>query len=96
MKENPNEKLRELACYGDWEAIEKLLKNEEIDINSQNKMNGWTALHWAAKRKHIKVVKVKKKIIKLGLQSSYIAQNSFHFADFYRFAYFSDVNGQWC
>ena len=96
MKEDIDEKLREAACYGDWEAIERMIANDkDIDINSQNKVNGWTALHWAAKRKHIKVVKVKK-IVKLGLQSSYIAQNSFHFDDFYGFAYFSDVNGQWC
>ena len=60
MKENPEEKLREAACYGDWEAIGRMIANDiDIDINSQNKVNGWTALHWAAKRKHIKVVEVK-------------------------------------
>ena len=63
MKENPEEKLREAACYGDWEAIERMIANDkDIDINSQNKVNGWTALHWAAKRKHIIVVKVKKPV----------------------------------
>ena len=61
MKEDIDEKLREAACYGDWEAIGRMIANDkDIEINSQNKVNGWTALHWAAKRKHIKVVKVKK------------------------------------
>ena len=60
LKENSDEKLREAACYGDWETIERMITNDkDIEINSQNKVNGWTALHWAAKRKHIKVVKVR-------------------------------------
>ena len=100
MKEDIDEKLREAACYGDWEAIERMIANDkDIDINSQNKVNGWTALHWAAKRNHMKVVQVKY-IVKLCLQSSYISQNSFHFDEFFRrllqISLFSDVNGQWC
>jgi len=57
MIENSEEKLRELCCYGDIEAVENLIK-KGVEINSQNKMNGWTALHWAAKRNHMNVVKV--------------------------------------
>ena len=57
MIENSEESLREACCYGDMEAVQKFI-NQGIPINSQNKMNGWTALHWAAKRNHIKVVKV--------------------------------------
>ena len=29
---------------------------DSIDINSQNKLNGWTALHWAYKRNHTKII----------------------------------------
>ena len=43
------ENLREAACNGDIEALESILTNG-IDVNSKNKMNGWTALHWAARR----------------------------------------------
>ena len=43
------ENLREAACNGDIEALESILTNG-IDVNSKNKMNGWTALHWVARR----------------------------------------------
>ena len=52
-----DEKLREAACYGDVEIIEKLIA-EGVDINNQHKVNGWTALHWASKRDQTNVVKV--------------------------------------
>ena len=52
-----DEKLREAACYGDVESIQKLIA-EGVDINNQHKINGWTALHWAAKRQMTNVVKV--------------------------------------
>ncbi|EFX89897.1 hypothetical protein DAPPUDRAFT_219955 [Daphnia pulex] len=48
------EKLREAACYGDLEAIKTLLK-KGVNINSQHSINGWTALHWAAKRNQLDV-----------------------------------------
>lgn len=50
------EKLRESACTGDIESIRKLIEIQNIDVNAQNRMNGWTALHWAAKRNHRTVV----------------------------------------
>ncbi|CAF1254164.1 unnamed protein product [Rotaria sordida] len=51
------ELLRELACNGDLYQIQTLLTNKpNLNINSQNAMNGWTALHWAAKRNHRQVV----------------------------------------
>ena len=59
MIENSEENLREACCYGDLEAIQRLIA-KGTPINSQNKMNGWTALHWAAKRNHMSVVKVPK------------------------------------
>ena len=36
-----NEKFRE-ACYlGDIDLVRKLIHEKNIDINSQNKVNGW-------------------------------------------------------
>ncbi|XP_008473369.1 ankyrin repeat domain-containing protein 40-like [Diaphorina citri] len=43
------EQLREASCLGDFEAVCELV-SKGIDINAQHDMNGWTALHWAAKR----------------------------------------------
>ena len=42
------EQFRESACYGDVDAMSSLLK-AGVNVNSVNKMNGWTALHWACK-----------------------------------------------
>ena len=52
------EKLREAACHGDIQAIETIISNG-IDVNSKHKMNGWTALHWAARRNNVEAVKVR-------------------------------------
>jgi len=49
------EQLREACCIGDTETVQKMI-NDGVDINSQNKMNGWTSLHWAAKRGHTSIV----------------------------------------
>ena len=51
------EQLREAACIGDTEAIETLIKNG-VDVNDKHKINGWTALHWAARRNHQHIIKV--------------------------------------
>merc|ERR1712071_59615 len=48
------EKLREAACYGDLDAVCTLIK-KGVNINSQHNINGWTPLHWAAKRNHIDI-----------------------------------------
>ncbi|OWF45647.1 ankyrin repeat domain-containing protein 40-like [Mizuhopecten yessoensis] len=50
------EKLRESACTGDIESIRKLLEIQNVNVNAQNRMNGWTALHWAAKRNQRTIV----------------------------------------
>lgn len=50
------EKFREAACNGDVESLTKLLDSLSVDVNSQNKVNGWSALHWAAKRNHKAVI----------------------------------------
>lgn len=39
MKEQ-EEKLREVACIGDDDALRSLLESG-VDINSQNAVNGW-------------------------------------------------------
>lgn len=49
------ESLREAACLGNLQAVEKLIANG-ASINSQNSMNGWTALHWACKRNHTHIM----------------------------------------
>ncbi|XP_046369998.1 ankyrin repeat domain-containing protein 40-like [Haliotis rufescens] len=51
------ERLREAACIGDIDTIQNLIESQRIDINNANSMNGWTALHWGAKRNHVSVVK---------------------------------------
>jgi len=41
-----NEKFRE-ACYlGDIDLIRRTIQEQKPDLNSANKVNGWTALHW--------------------------------------------------
>ncbi|XP_033108092.1 ankyrin repeat domain-containing protein 40-like isoform X2 [Anneissia japonica] len=51
------ERLREAASCGDNEEIQKLL-NLNVDVNSKNQVNGWTALHWACKRGQINAVSI--------------------------------------
>ncbi|ESO89931.1 hypothetical protein LOTGIDRAFT_96984, partial [Lottia gigantea] len=48
------ERLRESASIGDIDTVNRLC--DITDINSKNSINGWTALHWAAKRNHPKIV----------------------------------------
>ncbi|KAJ2083841.1 hypothetical protein H4R24_000493 [Coemansia sp. RSA 988] len=43
------ENLREMAALGNLKAVRAYIRNG-VDINSQNKMNQWTALHWACIR----------------------------------------------
>ncbi|XP_057301292.1 ankyrin repeat domain-containing protein 40-like [Hydractinia symbiolongicarpus] len=57
FSEEMNEKLREMCCIGEVDTALNLLRSG-ADINSQNKMNGWTCLHWAAKRGHTALVKI--------------------------------------
>uniref|UniRef100_T1J2U1 Uncharacterized protein n=1 Tax=Strigamia maritima TaxID=126957 RepID=T1J2U1_STRMM len=49
------EKLREAACFGDEEAVHTLIARG-INVNAQHDINGWTALHWAAKRGYTSIV----------------------------------------
>ncbi|XP_067935860.1 ankyrin repeat domain-containing protein 40-like [Watersipora subatra] len=50
------EDLREAAACGDSNKVEELLSVSSSSVNGQHKVNGWTALHWAAKRNHAAVV----------------------------------------
>jgi len=49
------EKLREAACFGDIDGVKDLIA-KGVNVNSQHDINGWTALHWAAKRNHLNIV----------------------------------------
>ena len=49
------ESLREMCSIGDIDRVRTLVASG-INVNAANKMNGWTALHWAAKRSHKNVV----------------------------------------
>jgi len=49
------EKLREAACFGDIDGVKELM-GKGVNVNSQHDINGWTALHWAAKRNHLNIV----------------------------------------
>lgn len=54
MKE---EELREAACVADLEHLKKLI-DEGVDVNSKNKINQWTALHWAKSRGNVMVAEL--------------------------------------
>ena len=55
MDTNLEEKLREYCSIGD-ERSARALVDSGVDINSQNRMNGWSCLHWASKRNHCNLV----------------------------------------
>lgn len=46
------------AAQGDTHTITSILNSKSVDVNFQNKVNGWTALHWACKRNEIPTVKL--------------------------------------
>merc|ERR1719340_391213 len=64
------EKLREAACFGDIEGVKELIARG-VNTNSQHDINGWTALHWAAKRNHLNIEGVIK--VLLNAQASKLA-----------------------
>ncbi|KAI9499782.1 hypothetical protein GGI25_005100 [Coemansia spiralis] len=51
------ENFREMAALGNVKAIMAYLRGG-VDINGQNKVNGWTALHWACARSNARVVDI--------------------------------------
>ena len=74
------EKLREAACHGDVQAIETIISNG-IDVNSKHKMNGWTALHWAARRNNVEAVKVRNLIVLILLYNLLCRTSSFYLSE---------------
>ncbi|CEP17790.1 hypothetical protein [Parasitella parasitica] len=54
-RDEREETLREVAALGNIKATLQLAQSG-VNLNSQNAMNGWTALHWAAHRGHEHVV----------------------------------------
>ncbi|GFT23038.1 ankyrin repeat domain-containing protein 40 [Nephila pilipes] len=51
------ELFREASALGDEDAVKKLIE-AGVDINSQHSINGWTSLHWAAKRGHTSIIRL--------------------------------------
>ncbi|RUS17147.1 hypothetical protein BC937DRAFT_90365 [Endogone sp. FLAS-F59071] len=56
LSDENEEALRERAALGNLKAVSHYLRSG-VNINSANKMNGWTALHWASHRGHEDVVR---------------------------------------
>ncbi|KAF9370356.1 hypothetical protein BGX21_005589 [Mortierella sp. AD011] len=48
--------LHEMAAIGNLKAVLHYCQSG-VNINAQNKMNGWTALHWATHRGHEPIVR---------------------------------------
>ncbi|KAF9974245.1 hypothetical protein BGZ73_002390 [Actinomortierella ambigua] len=48
--------LMEMAAIGNLKAVLHYL-HSGVDVNAQNPMNGWTALHWASHRGHESIVR---------------------------------------
>lgn len=48
------ERLREVVCVGDTDAVQELV-NLGVDVNARHSVNGWTALHWACKQGYLDV-----------------------------------------
>ncbi|KAI8099769.1 ankyrin repeat-containing domain protein [Halteromyces radiatus] len=51
------ETLREVCALGNTKAVQHFIHGG-VKINSQNKMNGWTALHWASHRGQEDIVRL--------------------------------------
>ncbi|KAJ2018176.1 hypothetical protein GGI06_002761, partial [Coemansia sp. S85] len=49
MLDERDENFREMAALGNVKAVRAYIRGG-VDIDGQNKMNGWTALHWACAR----------------------------------------------
>ena len=52
-----NERLREQCSVGDEDDVMKHLRSGAA-VNSQNRVNGWSALHFAARREHAGIVRI--------------------------------------
>lgn len=48
----------EACSLGDLDKVQLLLRSGHVDVHFHHRVNGWTALHWAARRGHESIVKV--------------------------------------
>lgn len=53
----PAEDFKEACALGNLPVVMEYIK-ANIDLNHQNVVNGWTALHWAASRDHRNIVEM--------------------------------------
>ncbi|CAF0909956.1 unnamed protein product [Brachionus calyciflorus] len=51
-----NEKFRELCYIGDLQLIKSFFNSNQPDLNSKNKVNGWTSLHWACSKNNLELI----------------------------------------
>ncbi|KAJ1719309.1 hypothetical protein LPJ53_005905, partial [Coemansia erecta] len=66
MFDEREEVFREMAALGNLKAVVSFLRSG-INVNGQNKMNGWTALHWACTRSYSQIVET---LIRAGTDPS--------------------------
>ncbi|RKP24891.1 hypothetical protein SYNPS1DRAFT_23065 [Syncephalis pseudoplumigaleata] len=52
------ETFREACALGNRHVVQQALRTGGVAVNSQNSVNGWTALHWAAARGHAAIVEL--------------------------------------
>ncbi|KAJ2582387.1 hypothetical protein GGH95_001565 [Coemansia sp. RSA 1836] len=57
MLDDRDENFREMAALGNAKAVRAYIRGG-VNIDGQNKMNGWTALHWACARSQADVVEI--------------------------------------
>lgn len=55
IRDERQELLREACSLGNLKAVKQFVR-AGVDVNSSNRMNGWTALHWASHRGQYNVV----------------------------------------
>ncbi|KAJ2833573.1 hypothetical protein GGI24_000795 [Coemansia furcata] len=57
MLDERDENFREMAALGNVKAVRAYIRGG-VNIDGQNKMNGWTALHWACARGQPDIVEI--------------------------------------
>ncbi|KAI9303344.1 ankyrin repeat-containing domain protein [Cunninghamella echinulata] len=57
ISDQREEGLREVCALGNIKAVQHYIQ-AGVNLNSQNKMNGWTALHWASHRGQEDIVRL--------------------------------------